>query len=91
MYPHPTQLSDFLQSAGYIRNAAFDRTEQKAGPLPGLFNSICCVKWANFWCWTVCKYVCVRNLHDIQHAPNTQLAEIYLIVQKCLSNLLGCP
>ena len=43
MYPHPTQLSDFLQSAGYIGNAAFDRTElqKDQGSQNGLFNLLC--------------------------------------------------
>ena len=35
--------------------------------------------------------VCVRNLHDIQHAPNTQLAEIHLIVQNVCRICLVAP
>ena len=73
MYPHPTQLSDFLQSAGYIGNAAFDRMElqKDQGSQNGLFNLLCKVGEA-----------LVRpDLHDIQHAPNTQLAETHFIVK----------
>ena len=40
-------------------------------------------------CLQIC--VCVRNLHDIQHAPNTQLAEIHLIVQNVCRICLVAP